>query len=105
MEESFILGSQTCHLWVEIWGMGFGTLLILLRGKFFTCLDVAKKTAITKMEILEKEHATPSFLLHEIRAGFGIWTPEQSWIFTNLRSAAIGGNFVVHEVLKVTAMR
>ena len=57
------------------------------------------------MEILEKEHATPSFLLHEIRAGFGIWTPEQSWIFTNLRSAAIGGNFVVHEVLKVTAMR
>lgn len=43
VEESFILGSQTCHLWVEIWGMGFGTLLILLRGKFFTCLDVAKK--------------------------------------------------------------
>ena len=47
------------------------TLLILLRGKCFTCLGIAQKLPSRRCNPLK----TPSFLQGETRVGTGIWTP------------------------------
>ena len=65
---SFLLGSQTCLFG----GLGVvATLLILLRGKCFTCLGIAQKLPSRRCNPLK----TPSFLRGETRVGTGIWTP------------------------------